>query len=179
MKKEKPHSICAHDVNSPLRIMHFELSQMFLIFLVVVTFNINVSYQMTVKAACIIINKLVSRSDYFWYQQLSAKASTLRIGWLISWCLNINSFTSGACHIMSISHTHYPVFFSQFLIALLKKMLLINGINVPAAAEKQQIQDPQIAVWFDWQLPLLLWWEIQWHWSDHRWRYQQTTPRCR
>lgn len=37
-----------------------------------------------------------------------------------------------------------------------------------SAFEKQQIQDFKVQIWLDWQLLVLLRWEVQWHWSDDR-----------
>lgn len=48
-----------------------------------------------------------------------------------------------------------------------------------AAFKKQQIQDLQVEVWFHWQLPVLLWGKVQWHWFDDRRGDLQAAAECR
>lgn len=47
------------------------------------------------------------------------------------------------------------------------------------AIEKQQIQDLQVKIWLDWQLPVKLQWEVQWYWPDDRRGDLQAAAWCR
>lgn len=46
------------------------------------------------------------------------------------------------------------------------------------AVEKRQIQDLQVKIWLDWQLPVELQWEVQWYWLDDRRGDQQAAAWC-
>lgn len=57
--------------------------------------------------------------------------------------------------------------------------LEIDCALFPAATEKQQIQDLQVKIRFHWQLPVQLWWEVQRHRPDDRWRDLPAAAWCR